>query len=299
MVNILQEFKTLGEFLNWAEEYFGSHDIYYGHGTDNPSDEALMLALYVIQPSIEADGTIPEQNLTLQQCQQLIDLVQRRVAERIPVPYLTNEAWFAGERYYVNRDVIIPRSPIAELIANHFQPWLGKMQPKHILDMCTGSGCIAIYTAKQFPAAQVDAVDISAAALRVARKNIALHHCEKRVQAIESDLFAALSTRKYDIIISNPPYVDEDEMADLPEEYRHEPVLALASGTDGLELTIKLLREAANYLNPQGLLIVEVGYSWPTLAEKYPNTPFTWLEFEHGGEGVFLLTANDLKDIKL
>lgn len=298
-MNILEQFKTLNDFLTWAEEYFIANDIFHGHGTDNPWDEALMLALYVLQPSLGADGSFPEQDLTVQQSERLVQLAQRRVTERIPVPYLTNEAWFAGERYYVNQYVIIPRSPLAELIAKHFKPWLGNMQPTHILDMCTGSGCIAIYTAKEFPAAQIDAVDISAPALDVARKNIYLHQCENRVHAIESDLFSALSGRKYDIIISNPPYVDAAEMADLPEEYRHEPELALASGADGLDLTIKILQQAANYLKPQGLLIVEVGYSWPTLAERYPNIPFTWLEFENGGEGVFLLRADELKDIKL
>lgn len=285
---------TIEDFLNWAAEYFNSQDLYFGHGTDNAWDEAVMLVLFVLKLPAQNDRSLLSQKLTPTQEQQLTELAHRRVNERIPVPYLTSEAWFAGERYIVNRDVLIPRSPLAETIANHFQPWLGTTQPQRILDLCTGSGCLAIYCSKEFPACQVDAVDISLAALNVAQQNIALHNCANQVHAIESDLFSALEGRKYDIIISNPPYVSAEDMAALPSEFTHEPTLALASGADGLDITHKILQQAKQYLTPNGILIVEVGNSWQTLVNKYPNLPFTWLEFNYGGEGVFLLTADML-----
>lgn len=294
-----QQLITLEDFLTWASDYFEQNDIYLGHGTDNPWDEAVMLALYVLQLPAENDRSLLQKLLTSEQQQQLLNLALRRVDERIPVPYLTNEAWFAGERYYVNADVLIPRSPLAETIANHFQPWLGNVKPKHILDLCTGSGCLAIYCAKQFPDCAVDAVDISKAALIVANKNIELHNCQQQVHAIESDLFNSLHGKRYDIIVSNPPYVGDAEMQSLPTEYKHEPVLALASGNDGLDLTIKILQQAPDYLTKDGLLIIEVGNSWEALIKRYPHIEFVWLEFEYGGEGVFLLTAEYLRGLKL
>ncbi len=294
-----REFPTLEDFLNWAADYFAQNELYYGHGTDNPWDEAVMLALYVLQLPAENDRAVLATPLNKQQQQQLFVLAQRRVQERIPIPYLTGEAWFAGERYYVNSQVLIPRSPLAEIIAEHFQPWLGDVQPKRILDLCTGSGCLAIYCAKQFPDCIVDAVDISPAALQVARQNVALHNCVEQVNVLASDLFTAVQGRQYDIIISNPPYVDAAEMAALPLEYQHEPVLALASGNDGLDLTRQILRQASQYLTKDGLLIVEVGSSWMTLEEQYPQIAFTWLEFASGGEGVFLLTADYLRSLQL
>lgn len=293
------QFKKLENFLEWASDYFSQSDIYLGHGTDNPWDEAVMLALFVLRLPAENDREVLQTLLTPPQQQQLLDLALRRVQERIPVPYLTNEAWFAGERYYVTPDVLIPRSPLGELIGNHFQPWLGKIVPKRILDMCTGSGCLAIYCAKEFPQSIVDAVDISKSALAITNKNIELHNCADRVNAIESDLFKALKGKRYDIIISNPPYVGDIEMQELPTEYTHEPTLALASGEDGLDLTIQILQQAADYLTEDGILIVEVGNSWHELIEKYPNIEFMWLEFAQGGEGVFLLTAAYLRELKL
>lgn len=293
------DFITLEDFLNWASEYFAENNLYYGHGTDNAWDEAVMLALYVLRLPAENDVSVLQRKLNTQEQQQLLDLALLRVSRRLPVPYLTNEAWFAGERYYVNEHVLIPRSPIAETIINEFQPWLGQLKPKRILDLCTGSGCLAILCAKYFPDCVVDAVDISKDALQVAHKNILLHDCVDRVNAIESDLFTNLQDKKYDIIISNPPYVGEEEMAGLPLEYKHEPVLALQSGIEGLDLTILILKQAAQFLTADGLLIVEVGNSWHALEEKYPDIPFTWLEFSHGGDGVFLLTADELKALKL
>lgn len=293
------QINTIEDFLNWATELFSDNDIYLGHGTDNPWDEAVMLVLYVLQLPAENDRSLLSRKLTDEQLKQLVELSQRRVAERIPVPYLTNEAWFAGERYYVNADVLIPRSPLAETIVDHFQPWVGDLQPKRILDLCTGSGCLAILCAKEFPMAQVDAIDISALAIAVAKKNVALHECEDRVNIIQSDLFIAVEKQQYDIIISNPPYVGAQEMIDLPHEYLHEPKLALESGADGLDLTVKILQQAAAHLTPNGILIIEVGNSWHALEERFPKVPFVWLEFSHGGDGVFLLTASDLQEFKV
>jgi ribosomal protein L3 glutamine methyltransferase len=289
---------TIEDFLTWAAGYFNENNIYFGHGTDNAWDEAVMLVLYVLKLPAENDRSLLVQKLTAKQKQQLVALALQRVAEQIPVPYLTHEAWFAGERYIVNREVLIPRSPLGETIGNHFQPWLGNTEPQRILDLCTGSGCLAIYCAKMFERCQVDAVDISPAVLKVAKQNVELHQCADRVHPIESDLFSAVAGRRYDIIISNPPYVSAEEMAALPAEYRHEPVLALASGEDGLDLTRKIINQAKHYLTDTGLLIVEVGDSWLTLEEKYPHIPFTWLDFSYGGEGVFLLTVADLKALQ-
>lgn len=297
--HIPQEFPILDDFLNWAADYFAQHELYYGHGTDNPWDEAVMLALYVLQLPAENDSSALAISLTKSQQQQLLSLAHRRVNERMPIPYLTGEAWFAGERYYVTPETLIPRSPLAETIAQHFQPWLGAVQPKRILDLCTGGGCLAIYCAKQFPDCIVDAVDISPAAVQVARKNVALHNCAAQVNVLTGDLFAAVAGRQYDIIISNPPYVSAEEIAALPAEYQHEPILALASGDDGLDLTRKILHQAGQYLTADGLLVVEVGSSWPTLEQQYPQVAFTWLEFAHGGEGIFLLTADYLRSLNL
>lgn len=283
---------TLGDYVHWAAEYFEDNQLYFGHGTDNAWDEAVMLALHVLQLPADLDDSALDLPLSKQQAHELQQLALRRVAERIPVPYLTNEAWFGGARYYVNQQVLIPRSPLAELIDQELRPWVGKHKPRKILDLCTGSGCIAIHCAKVFPDCTIDAADISTAALEVAQKNVQLHNAN--VNLYESDLFSGLPATKYDVIISNPPYVSNSEMQTLPQEYQYEPKMALQSGADGLDLTEQILCQAGAYLQPHGLLIVEVGNSWTTLAAKHPELPFTWLEFAQGGEGVFLLHAEDL-----
>lgn len=277
----------------WAEESFMSAELYYGHGTDNAWDEAVALALYVLKLPPDVDAHVGEHILSPEEKEAFIKLVNRRIKERIPVPYLTNEAWFAQQKFYVDERVIIPRSPMGELILNGFQPWLGKRSVSRVLDLCTGSGCIAIAAAKAFEDAEIDAVDISEDALAVAQKNIVLHGCEERVKLIQSDLFSGCARKHYDIIISNPPYVDTTEMRELPEEYHWEPRLALAAGADGLDIVKKILREAPNYLTDQGLLFVEVGNAEEALKKQYPDFPFTWLEFENGGQGVFLLYSED------
>ncbi|HHU9712368.1 TPA: 50S ribosomal protein L3 N(5)-glutamine methyltransferase, partial [Escherichia coli] len=223
--------------------------------------------------------------------------VIRRVNERIPVAYLTNKAWFCGHEFYVDERVLVPRSPIGELINNKFAGLISK-QPQHILDMCTGSGCIAIACAYAFPEAEVDAVDISPDALAVAEQNIEEHGLIHNVIPIRSDLFRDLPKVQYDLIVTNPPYVDAEDMSDLPNEYRHEPELGLASGTDGLKLTRRILGNAADYLADDGVLICEVGNSMVHLMEQYPDVPFTWLEFDNGGDGVFMLTKEQLLAVR-
>lgn len=222
------------------------------------------------------------------------ELLGRRVRERVPLPYLTHEAWFAGSPYYVDERVLIPRSAIAELILNRFSPWIDAKRVRDVLDMGTGSGCIALACAQAFRRARVDATDIDPGALAVAGINRRRLRLTRRVRLIESDHFAALSGRSYDIIVSNPPYVGAREMRGLPREYGHEPRHALASGREGLDSVAAILREAHRHLRPLGLLVVEVGNTERALARAYPRVPFTWLDFEHGGGGVFLLTREQL-----
>ena len=270
--------------------------LYYGHGTASALDEAAWLVLHVVRVPFDAAESAYQRPLTDEQQRQILELAKKRIEERRPLAYLINEAWFCGLPFHVDERVLVPRSPIAELITNRFQPWISADNIKDILDIGTGSGCIAIACAHAFPAAHVDAVDISPEALAVAAINIARHELQGRVDAIESDLFADLAGRRYDIIVSNPPYVDEEELAAMPAEYHHEPPLGLASGPQGLDHADRILQQAAAHLNPGGILVVEVGNSAPALVERYPELPFIWLEFEHGGEGVFLLSKTDLAD---
>jgi ribosomal protein L3 glutamine methyltransferase len=286
---------TLGEFLNLAEKAFLEAELYFGHGTDNAWDEAVMLARYVLKLPFDVDYSVIDRPLTKEELQELMVLMQKRIRDRIPVPYLTGEAWFAGLKFYVDERVLIPRSPLGEFIENRFEPWVFEQPVKRILDLCTGSGSIAIACAYAFPSAEIDAVDISLPALEVAKKNVADHQLQDRLHLLQGDLFAVCSGRQYDIIISNPPYVDRQDFEDLPREYHAEPELALSAGEDGLKIVARILQEAAHYLTPEGLLIVEVGNSEEALAEKYPQLPFTWLEFAKGGQGVFLLTKMELE----
>lgn len=284
---------TLQEALESAEASFINANLHFGHGTNNAWDEAVALLLALLKLPPDVDASVKDRLLTEAEQKAFFKLVDRRVTERIPVPYLTHEAWFAQLKFYVDERVIIPRSPFAELILKRFKPWVGAQPIRRILDLCTGSGCIAIACAKYFPTAQVDAVDISKDALSVAKENIKRHGCENTVQLIESDLFSACPNDPYDIIISNPPYVDEKELTDLPMEYQFEPRLALAGGSDGLFLVKKILQKAPSYLSNKGLLFVEVGNAWGALERSYPEVPFTWLDFEQGGEGVFMLSKED------
>ncbi|MBN3054466.1 50S ribosomal protein L3 N(5)-glutamine methyltransferase [Pectobacterium brasiliense] len=293
----VSELHTIQDMLRWAVSRFNAANVYYGHGTDNPWDEAIQLVL----PSLYLPLDIPEDmytsRLITSERQRIVERVIRRVNERIPVAYLTNKAWFCGLEFYIDERVLVPRSPIGELINNYFDEQLPKT-PNHILDLCTGSGCIAIACAQAFPEAEVDAVDISSEALAVTEQNIQQHGLEYRVTPIRSDLFRDLPAIRYDLIVTNPPYVDEEDMSDLPQEFRFEPELGLAAGNDGLDLVRRILACAPDYLSDDGVLICEVGNSMVHLIDQYPDIPFTWLEFDNGGDGVFMLTQSQLVDCK-
>jgi ribosomal protein L3 glutamine methyltransferase len=290
------ELHTIRDMIRWAVSRFNEAGLYYGHGTENAWDEAVALILHTLHLPHELYVPVLDTRITSSEREAIEKLILRRVAERIPVPYLTHEAWFSELSYYVDERVLIPRSPIAELIENEFAPWTEGNEVHNILDLCTGSGCIAIACAKAFPTAMVDASDISPDALAVAKINVLRHKVEDQVQLHQSDLFKSLPLKKYDIIVSNPPYVDAEDMAGLPAEYAHEPELGLAAGVTGLDLALRILRDASHYLTPNGILIVEVGNSEYALAEQFPEMPFTWLEFQRGGGGVFLITAKDLHE---
>jgi ribosomal protein L3 glutamine methyltransferase len=289
------DLSTLRDYLRYATSCFNEAGLYYGHGTDNAWDEASALILHSLHLPHDISPTVLDANLTQPERLKLISLIEERVSKRIPVAYLTHEAWFSGLSFYVDERVLIPRSSVAELIENHFAPWIEFHQVQHILDLCTGSGCIAIACAKAFPQVEVDASDISSEALAVAKINILRHSSEDQVILYEADLFKGLPEKKYDIIISNPPYVSTEEIEHFPHEYRHEPALGLAAGDKGIDLAIRIIEKAFSYLQPHGILIVEVGESEAALIQHFPYLPFTWLEFENGDGGVFLLTAEQLK----
>lgn len=293
---IIAELFTLRDFIRFGITSFNKAGLYFGHGTDSALDEATTLALFALKLPHDLPGHFMDAALTEEEKSDILDLYESRIDKRVPAPYLTHEAWFAGHKFFVDERVLVPRSPLAELIENHFEPWLNPDNIFDVLDMCTGSGCIAIATAHALPDAEVHAVDISKDALNVAEINVQQQHVENQVKLIQSDLFEALGDYSYDVILTNPPYVDEDEMASLPTEYRHEPELGLASGPLGLDHINKILRQAINHLNDDGVLIAEVGASEDALVEAYPDVPFYWFEFEHGGTGVFMLTKQQLID---
>jgi ribosomal protein L3 glutamine methyltransferase len=291
----INELETINDWLRFSASQFSQSGLFFGHGTDNAWDEAVSLILPSLHLPIDMPRDVISSKLITSEKQQLAALIEARINHRTPVPYLTNQAWFASLPFYVDERVLVPRSPFAELINNRFSTWLEDGKPTNrILDMCTGSGCIAIALAKAFPSAQVDAVDISYEALEVADFNIHEHMESDRVFPIQSDVFSGVPGQKYDLIIANPPYVDAEDMADLPDEFHHEPELGLASGDDGLDVTRTILTEAAEHLTDNGLLFVEVGNSMVHMEAIYPNMPFTWLEFENGGIGVFVLTKEEL-----
>ena len=276
---------------------FEEADLSYGHGTDNALDEAAWLVFATLELSHDDAPTVYTLEVDDTEARAALEIAQRRVRERVPLAYLINQAYFAGHEFYVDERVLVPRSPFAELIQARFSPWIEVKAVRSAVDLGTGSGCIAIAIAHAFPDTCVDAVDISADALDVTSINIERHGLTDRVRAVKSDFFSTLSGRQYDLIVSNPPYVDRQDMESMPDEFHHEPELGLAAGDDGLESVHKILRDASRFLTDNGILVCEVGNSQPALEAAYPNTAFVWLEFSEGGAGVFLLTKNDLEGI--
>lgn len=294
----LAELRTLRDMLRWGYTQFQNAQLFYGHGTDNAWDEIIYLTLAVLKLGCELNPVWLDARLTTDERTQLLHKISCRVNQRIPTAYLVQESWFAGLPFYVDSWVLIPRSPMAELIEQQFSPWVDAEQVKSILDLGTGSGCIAIACAYAFPNAKIDAVDSSKEALAVASINVERHELQDQINLIQSQDFQNLSGRRYDIIISNPPYVDAHDFAQLPPEYRHEPKMALLAGADGLDMVVRLLAQAKQYLQKEGLLIVEVGNSKAALIKRFPDLAFVWLEFERGDTEVFLLTKEQLENGK-
>jgi ribosomal protein L3 glutamine methyltransferase len=285
---------TVENLVRFGAAEFERAGLAYGHGTDNALDEAAALAFHALDldhaKAEQAYASRPEPDAS----RRVLELFAARISRRVPAAYLMGRMWFAGLEFEVDERVIVPRSPFAELIHAGFRPWIDPGRVRRILDIGTGSGCIAIACAVAFPEARVDAVDVSAQALEIAARNVARHGVADRVQLLAGDVFEPVGAQRYDLIVSNPPYVSDEEMAALPDEYRREPDLALRAGSDGLDVVRRILSGARSHLEPEGALFVEVGDSDERLERAFPRLPFTWLEFEHGGGGVFLLRASEL-----
>lgn len=287
--------QTIRDFLRYTISQFNQSNLFFGHGSTNAYDEAVYLILSTLHLPLEQLDPFLDARLTDAECKQVLEIITRRIHDKIPAAYLTHEAWLGDYSFYIDERVIVPRSFIAELIPSQLSPWI--IDPERIqfaLDLCTGSGCLAILLAHSFELAQIDAADISPEALAVAQKNITNYGLEDRIQLIQSDLFTEIPRRHYDLIISNPPYVNAESMANLPAEYLHEPRLALASGESGLDAIQVILNNAAQYLTDDGILIAEIGHNREILESTFPQTPFTWLETSAGDEFIFLLRREEL-----
>ncbi len=286
---------TVRDWLRFAVSRFNETRLFFGHGSDNAFDEAAYLILHTLHLPLDRLEPFLDASLTHAESAEVQAVIERRVNERLPAAYLTQEAWLGGHRFYVDERVIVPRSFIAELLHDQLVPWVDDPERiTRVLDLCTGSGCLAILAALAYPHARVDAVDLSKDALAVATRNVADYGLQERLELIESDLFAALDGRTYDVIISNPPYVNAESVAALPPEYQAEPALALGSGEDGLDATRTILAEARAHLNPGGVLVVEIGHNRDVLEAAYPTLPFTWLDTASGDQYVFMLQREDL-----
>jgi ribosomal protein L3 glutamine methyltransferase len=296
MTSITQELLTIRDWLRYAVSRFENSDIFYGHGTDNAYDEAVWLIMGSLHLPHDTLNNFLDARLTSEERTKLASFIEERISKHTPTAYLLKEAWLQGLKFFVDERVLIPRSFIAELLVNDgLQPWIEYPElVNSAADLCTGSGCLGVLLADAYPDAEIDVIDISPDAIDVCNINIANYGLQDRVHAIKSDMFSALKGKQYDLIISNPPYVDAPSMAELPAEYRNEPQLALGSGDAGLDHTHTILREAANYLTDEGILVVEIGHNRDALIEAYPDLPFTWLEVSSGDAFVFLLTKSQL-----
>lgn len=290
----IAQLQTIRDFIRWSVSLFNEYDVSLGHGYDDPWDEAVALILHGLNLPWDIDNRVQDARLLDSEKTRICELLTWRVIDKVPTAYLTGTSWFAGIPFHVDQRVLIPRSPIGELIEKHFEPWIEPETVTSILDMCTGSGCIGIACAQYFPDALVDCSDLSEDALDVAEQNVQQLGLENQINLIYSDLFEALEGRTYDIIVSNPPYVDQEDMDALPDEYHHEPRLGLEAGIDGLDIVRRMLPELSRHLNPGGIAVIEVGNSMTALEEAYPEVPFTWIEFARGGHGVFILTKEEI-----
>lgn len=290
-----QHLKTIRDVLRFAVSRFNEAKLSFGHGLGNAYDEAAYLILHTLHLPLDRLDPFLDAKLLPDELHQLFNMLEKRIQQRVPAAYLTNEAWLGAHRFYVDERVIVPRSFIAELLPDGLEPWLpDSLNVRSALDLCTGSGCLAILLADHYSNADVDAVDLSADALEVAQRNINDYGFEEEIRLVKSDLFAALKGCRYDLIVSNPPYVKSQSMAALPEEYRHEPSLALASGDEGLDHVREILRAAPEHLEPNGILVVEIGHNRAAMEATYPELPFIWLDTASGADFVFLLTQSDL-----
>jgi len=288
------ELSTIIDFIRYGASRFAAAGLTFGHSYDNALDEATHAVLQTLHLPHDLSPNYGVANLTATEKKQVLALIERRVRERRPIAYLTGEAWFAGLKFKCDERALVPRSPIAESIRHGFSPWLDGVDVRRALDLCTGGGCIGVAMAVYNPDWHVDVADISDAALALANENILFQNVESRVRAVKSDLFAGLKGETYDLIVSNPPYVTEQEFAALPPEYSHEPSLALRAGDDGLDFALRILDQAPQHLSKHGWLIVEVGESEHALARALPRVPFNWLEFEVGQMGVFAIAREDV-----
>jgi ribosomal protein L3 glutamine methyltransferase len=291
----LDALSTIRDFIRWGSSEFNRHELTFGHGFASAFDEAKYLTLHPLALPIDWPDDYLDCRLTDSERKQVIEILQQRVSSRQPVAYITRESWFCGLKFYVDERVLVPRSPIAELIANHFEPWIDSTQVHSILDLCTGSGCIAISSQYMFERAEVFASDISLDALEVARINCREHNLSEQLTLYHSDLFDSIPHQLFDVIVSNPPYVDAEDMAALSKEFKFEPDIGLAAGNDGLAMVDRILSDAAEYLSEQGVLFIEVGNSQAAMMEKYTFLPMTWIDFEFGGTGVCCIHQKDLK----
>ncbi len=293
-IHVAETLQTPRDLIRWGATQFNAHELAFGHGNDNALDEAAQLVMFALHLPYDLPEAYLDARLMHDERMQVLSLFEQRIEQRRPAAYITGEALFAGLRFTVDERVLVPRSPIAEIIVREFQPWIGGREPHAILDLCTGCGAIAIACAMAFPDAEVVGTDISEGALEIARINAERHQVDMRAEMLKSDMFAGLNGRKFDLIVTNPPYVGGEEIAGLAAEYKHEPEMAFAGGGDGLDMVADLIMAAPDYLTADGLLVLEVGYSAYFMEQRWPDLPITWAEMEHGGVGIGILEAEDL-----